>query len=77
MFLAGGQCGLMGITSNTMTSETMFGSMTLMNIRIRSPLRVDTEEGCELQTLLGSPNHDGTRNVFVYKKVKDLISYEN
>ncbi len=77
MFLAAGQCGLMGITSNTMISETTFGSMTLMDIRIRSPLRVDMEEGCELQTILGSLNQDGTRNVSVYKKVRDLISCDN
>ncbi len=75
MFLAAGQCALMGITSNTMISETTFGSITLMDIRIRSPLRVDMEEGCELQTILGLPNQDGTRKISVYRKVNHLINH--
>lgn len=68
MCLASGQCALLGKSIKKL-SELAFSSVTLINIHIHSPLRLDIEEECELQTLVGAPNEDETRNISIYRKV--------
>jgi acyl transferase domain-containing protein len=65
MCLAGGQYAVAGQKTDSQT----FGLATLTNFKIHSPLRVDLEQGCELQTLVGALDENGLSEISIYRKV--------